>query len=126
MAAAALGMKVGRRCYIDSTWSSDFDLVEIGDEAALNENASPVTQLFEGRVMCTGPVRIGRRCTLGAEAVLQYNTEMLPGSALGEMSLLMKGETLPADSRWHGIPAKRAEAQGVFTYQAQGSRSKGQ
>jgi non-ribosomal peptide synthetase-like protein len=103
----ALGIKVGRRCYIDSTWFSDFDLVEIGDEAALNDNSSPVTQLFEGRVMCTGPVRIGPRCSLGSEALLQYNTEMLAGSTLGEMSLLMKGETLPAGTRWHGIPARR-------------------
>jgi non-ribosomal peptide synthetase-like protein len=102
----ALGVKVGRRCYIDATWFSDFDLVEIGDEAMLNENASTITQLFEGRVMCTGPVRIGRRCCLGAEASLQYNTEMLDGSSLGEMSLLMKGETLPAGTRWHGIPAR--------------------
>jgi non-ribosomal peptide synthetase-like protein len=103
----ALGMKVGRRCYIEATWFSDFDLVEIGDEAALNENAAPITQLFEGRVMCTGLIRIGRRCCLGAEASLQYNTEMLEGSSLGDMSLLMKGETLPAGTRWHGIPAKR-------------------
>jgi non-ribosomal peptide synthetase-like protein len=104
-----LGMKVGKRCYIDSTWFSDFDLVEIGDEAALNDNATPLNQLFEGRVMCTGPIRIGRRCRLGAEASLQYNTEMLPGSALGEMSLLMKGEILPEGSRWHGIPARLVE-----------------
>ena len=109
----ALGVKVGRRCYIDSSWFSDFDLVEIGDEAALNDNAAPVTQLFEGRVMCTGRVRIGRRCSLGAEALLQYNTEMLEGSALGEMSLLMKGETLPAGTRWQGIPAQRVQAQTV-------------
>jgi non-ribosomal peptide synthetase-like protein len=102
----ALGVKVGRRCYIDMSWFTDFDLVDIGDEAALNENAAAVTQLFEGRVMCTGPVRIGPRCSLGSEAALQYNTEMLEGSSLGELSLLMKGETLPAGTRWHGIPAK--------------------
>jgi non-ribosomal peptide synthetase-like protein len=102
----ALGMTVGRRCYIDTTWFSDFDLVDIGDEAALNDNATPLTQLFEGRVMMTGPVKIGRRCRLGAEASLQYDTEMLEGSSLGEMSLLMSGETLPAATRWHGIPAR--------------------
>jgi non-ribosomal peptide synthetase-like protein len=101
-----LGMKVGRRCYIDASWFSDFDLVEIGDEAEINDNAAPITQLFEGRVMCTGLIRIGRRCHLGAEASLQYNTEMLDGSSLGDMSLLMKGETLPAGTRWHGIPAR--------------------
>lgn len=101
-----LGMKIGRRCYLDTTWFSDFDLVEIGDEAALNDNATPLTQLFEGRVMMTGRIRIGRRCRLGAEASLQYGTEMQDGSSMGEMSLLMTGETLPAGTRWHGIPAR--------------------
>ncbi|MFI5361734.1 MAG: Pls/PosA family non-ribosomal peptide synthetase [Elusimicrobiota bacterium] len=106
----ALGMTVGRRCYIDTTWFSDFDLVEIGDEAALNDNATPLTQLFEGRVMMMGRVRIGARCRLGAEASLQYDTEMQAGSSLGEMSLLMTGETLPARTRWHGIPARPEDA----------------
>ena len=96
----ALGVKVGRRCYIDSTWFSDFDLVEIGDEAALNENAAPMTQLFEGRVMCTGPVRIGRRCSLGAEAALQYDTEMLAGLHLGR--------DVPAHERRDACPRARA------------------
>jgi len=104
-----LGMKVGQRCYIDSTWFSDFDLIEIGDDAALNDNATPLTQLFEGRVMCTGPIKIGPRCRLGTEALLQYNTEMLPDSTIGELSLLMKGESLPAGTHWHGIPARRVE-----------------
>jgi non-ribosomal peptide synthetase-like protein len=105
-----LGMTIGRRCYLDTTWFSDFDLVEIGDDAALNDNATPLTQLFEGRVMKTGRVRIGRRCRLGAEASLQYDSEMLDGSSLGEMSLLMTGETLPANTRWHGLPARLESA----------------
>lgn len=103
----ALGMKVGRRCYIDTTWFSDFDLVEIGDEAELNNNSTPLTQLFEGRIMKMGRVRIGKRCVLGSESALQYDTEMEEGSSLEEMSLLMKGEALPAGTSWHGIPASR-------------------
>jgi hypothetical protein len=27
---------------------------------AFNDNATPLNQLFEGRVMCDGPARIGR------------------------------------------------------------------
>jgi hypothetical protein len=34
---------------------------------------------------------------------------MEAGAALGELSLLMKGETLPADTHWTGIPARRQE-----------------
>ena len=102
----ALGVTVGRRCYVDMAWFTDFELVEIGDEAELNDNGALVTQLFEGRVMRMGRVRIGRRCRVAAGALLQYDTEMQDGSSLGEMSLLMTGETLPAGTRWHGIPAR--------------------
>jgi hypothetical protein len=34
---------------------------------------------------------------------------MEPGATLGDLSLLMKGETLPAWSQWQGIPAQRVE-----------------
>jgi non-ribosomal peptide synthetase-like protein len=102
------GLKAGRRCYIDSTWFTEFDLVELGDDAALNENANIQTHLFEDRVMKMGTVRIGRRCAVGTMSTVLYDTEMKDGAALGDLSLLMKGETLPAGTRWHGIPSKSA------------------
>jgi hypothetical protein len=34
---------------------------------------------------------------------------METGASLDELSLLMKGETLPANTRWTGIPARRQE-----------------
>ena len=33
---------------------------------------------------------------------------MEEGTVLGNFSLLMKGKTLPAGTRWDGIPAQRA------------------
>jgi hypothetical protein len=33
---------------------------------------------------------------------------MEPGAVLGPLSLLMKGETMPETSRWHGIPTVEA------------------
>lgn len=103
----ALGMKVGRRCYIDSTWFTEFDLVEIGDEAALNENANLQTHLFEDRIIKMGRVRVGPRCSVGAMSTVLYDTEMAAESWLGDLSLIMKGESLPPGTRWHGIPARR-------------------
>ena len=102
----ALGVKVGRRCYLDTTWFTEFDLIEIGDEAALNEDANVQTHLFEDRVLKMGRVRIGRRCSVGSMSTVLYDTSMGDGSSLGELSLLMKGESLPDGTRWHGIPAK--------------------
>ena len=49
-------------------------------------------------------VRIGDGCSVGNMAVVLYDTSMERGAVLGPLSLLMKGETMPAGSRWHGIP----------------------
>jgi non-ribosomal peptide synthetase-like protein len=103
----AFGARIGRRCYIDTTWFTEFDLIEIGDEAALNENANLQTHLFQDRVMTTGTVRVGARCLIGASAVVLHDAEVQDGAALGELSLVMKGERLPPGTRWQGTPARR-------------------
>ena len=100
------GMKIGRRGYVDTTWFTEFDLITIGDDAALNESANIQTHLFEDRVIKMGPVSIGDRCAVGAMATVLYSTILEAGASLGELSLLMKGESLPAGTRWHGIPAR--------------------
>ena len=102
-----MGMKVGAHCYIDSTWFTEFDLVEIGDEVALNEDANLQTHLFEDRVMKVGGVSVGHRCSVGQKATILYNTRLDDNVSLGDLSLLMKGETLPANTKWQGAPARR-------------------
>ncbi|MDQ1252321.1 MAG: hypothetical protein QG646_1442 [Euryarchaeota archaeon] len=101
-----LGCKIGKRVFIDTTFFSEFDLVKIEDEAAINFNTTMQTHLFEDRVMKMSYLVIGKRCTVGSEAVVLYNTVMEEGSKLGSLSLLMKGETLPKWTSWEGNPAK--------------------
>lgn len=101
-----MGAHVGRRVLIDTTQVTEFDLVSIHDDAILNSDATLQTHLFEDRVMKMSHVRIGSRCEVGAESLVLYDTEMQSGATLGELSLLMKGETLPADSHWEGAPAR--------------------
>ncbi len=102
----ALGAKVGRRVYMGTTELTEYDLVSIGDDACLNAECTLQTHLFEDRVMKMSTVCIGARCTVGSDAVVLYDTEMEPDAVLGSLSLLMKGETLPANTRWHGSPAR--------------------
>jgi non-ribosomal peptide synthetase-like protein len=87
---------------------TEFDLVRIGDEAALNADCTIQTHLFEDRIMKMSTIHIGRRARVGAGSLVLYDTVMGEGAALGDLSLLMKGETLPAGSRWEGIPAQPA------------------
>jgi hypothetical protein len=40
-------------------------------------------------------------------AVILYDTQLEQGSAVGLLSLVMKGETLPPSTGWIGIPTSR-------------------
>jgi non-ribosomal peptide synthetase-like protein len=100
-----LGAKVGRRVYMDTAEMTEFDLIEIGDDTALNETCTIQTHLFEDRVMKMSYVRIGKRCSVGAGSTVLYDTYLADGSSLEDLSLLMKGEVLPAKTAWTGIPA---------------------
>ena len=64
--------------------------------------------MFEDRVMKMSRVEIGERCTVGSASLVLYDTRMEPGAQLNDLSLLMKGETLPAGTVWEGIPARPA------------------
>jgi non-ribosomal peptide synthetase-like protein len=99
-----LGCRVGKDVYIGTTLFGEFDLVEIGDYAALDSGAIVQNHLFEDRVFKASHVRIGDECTVGAMSVVLYDTLMGSGSSIGPLSLLMKGETLPPRTAWQGIP----------------------
>ncbi len=100
-----LGARIGRRVYIHTTGFLEFDLIEIGDRAALNDDCIMQTHLFEDRVLKGAAVRIGADCEVGADSVVLYESVMEDGSRLGAVSLLMKGERLPAGTVWAGSPA---------------------
>jgi non-ribosomal peptide synthetase-like protein len=105
-----LGAKVGRRVYLETTDMTEYDLVTIGDDVALNRDCTVQTHLFEDRVMKMSSVVIGDGCSVGAATLVLYDTAMEAGASLGSLSLQMKGEVLPAGSAWEGIPAAPAGA----------------
>ena len=102
-----MGARFGRRVFADTTDITEFDVVNVEDDAALNGDCGLQTHLFEDRVMKISVVDIGPRCTVGADAVVLYDTRMEADSRLDDLSMLMKGETLPAGTAWRGSPARR-------------------
>jgi non-ribosomal peptide synthetase-like protein len=101
-----LGAKIGKRVFFDTTFFTEFDLIDIGNDVALNSGCTIQTHLFEDRVMKMDKLQIHDDCSVGSGAVVLYDTVMEQGSSLADLSLLMKGETLPMYSRWFGIPAR--------------------
>ena len=100
-----LGAKVGRGVYLDTTDMTEFDCVHIGDHSELNALCCPQTHLFEDRVMKIDHVKIGSRVTLGPRCTVLYGAQVGDGAQLGPLTLVMKGESIPAGTRWHGLPA---------------------
>jgi non-ribosomal peptide synthetase-like protein len=100
------GARIGRRTLIDTTYLTEFDLVRIGDDVTVGTNASLQTHLFEDRVMKMGEVVLRDRAGVGSRSVVLYDTVVEEDATLASLSLVMKGETLPAGSTWAGIPAQ--------------------
>jgi non-ribosomal peptide synthetase-like protein len=103
----AMGSHIGNYVYMDTLQVTEWDLITVGDEAALNEEAVLQTHLFEDRVMKMSTINIGKGATLRSGCICLYDTIVDEGASLHNFSLLMKGETLPKWTSWHGLPSKR-------------------
>lgn len=101
-----LGCKIGKKVCMYTTQVTEFDLVKIDDESALNDNCTVQTHLFEDRVMKMSYVDIGKQCSVGGMSVVLYDSKMEDRSVLEPLSVLMKSETLPAKTCFVGSPAK--------------------
>ncbi|HEY4326362.1 MAG TPA: Pls/PosA family non-ribosomal peptide synthetase [Mucilaginibacter sp.] len=103
-----LGVKTGKRVFMNTTDITEFDMVAIGDDAALNADCGPQTHLFEDRVMKVGSVKIGARCSIGAGTIILYDSELGDDTHIDALSLVMKGERLSPGTDWIGSPVKPA------------------
>ncbi len=100
----AMGARVGRDVWCETLNITEFDVVEIADGAVANRYSVIETHLFHDRVMQVGAGRLGRGATLGPYSTMLPDTEIGDGCAVGGRSIVMRGERLPAHTRWHGAP----------------------
>jgi non-ribosomal peptide synthetase-like protein len=101
-----LGAKVGHRVFMNTTDFTETDLISVGDDVAINANAPLQAHLFEDRVMKIGPITIGDRCSVGTYTVILCESELKNDAHIGDLSLIMKGETIPSHTYWAGSPAQ--------------------
>jgi len=103
-----LGVKTGKRIFMNTTDITEFDMVTICDDAALNADCGPQTHLFEDRVMKVGSVKIGARSSIGSGTIILYDSELGDDTNIEALSLVMKGERLSPGTDWTGSPVKPA------------------
>lgn len=105
LAMNLMGSRVAASAWLDTTDITEHDCVTIGEYSELNALCCPQTHLFEDRVMKIDHVVIGRRVTMGARCTVLYSASVGDDVQLGPLTLVMKGEALPARTRWEGTPA---------------------
>jgi acetyltransferase-like isoleucine patch superfamily enzyme len=74
--------------------------------------ACPQTHLYEDRIMKVGRIVIGEGVTIGTGSTVLYDTTIGDFAQIRPLTLVMKGESIPAHSVWAGIPAQSVPVAG--------------
>ncbi|MCV7280827.1 amino acid adenylation domain-containing protein [Mycolicibacterium flavescens] len=100
----ALGAKIGRGVWCETYWLPEADLVELGDGATVNRGCVVQTHLFHDRIMRVDSVVLEPGSTLGTHCVALPAARIGQGATIGPASLVMRGDEVPASTRWQGNP----------------------
>ncbi|QNG17345.1 amino acid adenylation domain-containing protein [Rhodococcus triatomae] len=99
-----LGATIGRGVWCESYWLPEADLVTLGDGATVERGCVVQTHLFHDRIMSMDTVTLGSGATLGPHCVALPASHIGDGATVGPASLVMRGDTVPASTRWQGNP----------------------
>jgi non-ribosomal peptide synthetase-like protein len=100
----ALGASIGRGVWCETYWLPEADLVTLGRGATVNRGCVVQTHLFHDRIMRMDTVVIEDGATLGPHCVALPAARIGAGATVGPASLVMRGDEVPASSRWQGNP----------------------
>jgi len=100
----AMGSKIGRGVWCETTAVTEHDMITLEDGTAVNRGGCLMTHLFHDRLLRIGPTHLDPGATLGPTAVVLPDTHVGAGTRVFGHSVVLRGEELPAGTRWHGTP----------------------
>ncbi|MUL64811.1 amino acid adenylation protein [Mycobacterium sp. CBMA 234] len=100
----ALGAAIGRGVWCETYWLPEADLVTLGPGATVNRGCVVQTHLFHDRIMQLDTVVLEAGATLGTHCVALPAASIGSGATVGPASLVMRGDAVPASTRWQGNP----------------------
>ncbi len=100
----SLGARIGRGVWCDTHWLPETDLISIGDGASVNRGCVLQTHLFHDRIMRMDTVHLAAGASLGPHGIVLPGTSIGEHAAIAPSSLVMRGESVPAGTRWAGNP----------------------
>jgi non-ribosomal peptide synthetase-like protein len=99
-----LGAHVGRGVWCETYWLPEADLVYLGAGVSVNQGCVVQTHLFHDRVLSMDVVTMRAGSTLGPNSVILPAATLGKHATVGPASLVMRGESVPARTRWIGNP----------------------
>ncbi|GAA2259805.1 non-ribosomal peptide synthetase [Streptomyces amakusaensis] len=99
-----LGARIGRGVWCETYWLPEADLATVGEGASIGRGCVVQTHLFHDRIMRMDNVRIGSGATLGPHGIALPGAVIGDRAVVGPASLVMRGERVPAGTRWLGNP----------------------
>lgn len=104
----SLGARIGRGAWLETYWLPEADLVTVGAGATVNRGCVLQTHLFHDRVMSLDTVDLDAGASLGPHGVVLPAAHLQAGAGVGAGSLVLRGDVLPAGTRWAGNPVAPA------------------
>ncbi|WP_062520626.1 Pls/PosA family non-ribosomal peptide synthetase [Demequina silvatica] len=102
----AMGARIGEGAWVETYWLPESDLVTIGTGASVGRGCVLQTHLFHDRIMSTDTVEIGAGASIGPHGVVLPAASLGSGSSVGAGSLVLRGDAIPAGTRWTGNPVE--------------------
>ena len=99
------GTKMGKGIWIDCTDVTEFDCITVGDFCTIADHGVLQTHLYEDRVMKVGRIELGRGVAVGSNTAVLYDTKVGDFARLNNLTIVMRGESIPAHTEWSGAPA---------------------
>lgn len=102
----AMGMRIGRRSFINTEYISDPCLLTLGDDVALGGGVRIFAHYGGGGHLVIAPVRVGDGATIGLGATVMGDVEVGARATVLPHSVLLPGSRVGADQTWGGVPAQ--------------------
>lgn len=101
----AMGMRLGRRVFINTEFISDPRLITLGDDAVIGGSVHLFAHFGGGGHLTVAPIVIGARATVGQKATVMGDVRIGADATILPHSVLLPGSRVGEGETWGGVPA---------------------
>jgi acetyltransferase-like isoleucine patch superfamily enzyme len=101
----AMGMKIGKRAFLNTEFISDPCMLSIGEDAVIGGSVHLFAHYAGGGHLIIAPTVVGARATIGEKATLMGDVQVGEGATVLPHSVLLPGSRVGPGEIWGGVPA---------------------